>query len=158
MHAVIWTFSGKCRSRDLSHHPTPSKVLGSSLPPTPVSGNLSSLRQRFCPPVNAGSAAPRTELVHSRLSRDACETNKHPRQGFQTATLKPRTTTNCHGGRHVLRRWWGAGGVSLSPGTGNASRPSPLFPRPMEAWFSTFWYVLGWVVWTRARDQGWGQG
>ena len=28
----------------------------------------------------------------------------------------------------------------------------------MEAWFSTFWYVLGWVVWTRARDQGWGQG
>ena len=52
----------------------------------------------------------------------------------------------------------GAGVVSLSPGTGNASRPSPLFPRPMEAWFSTFWYVLGWVVWTRARDQGWGQG
>lgn len=53
----------------------------------------------------------------------------------------------------MLRRWWGAGGVSLSPGTGNASRPSPLFPGPMEAWFSTFWYVLGWVVWTRSPDR-----
>lgn len=56
----------------------------------------------------------------------------------------------------MFRTWWGAGGVSLSPGTGNASRPSPVFPRPMEAWFSTFWYVLGWVVWTRVGDQGWG--
>ena len=43
-------------------------------------------------------------------------------------------------------------------GTGKTAKPSLLFPRPTETWFSTSLYVLGWVVRTRAGDQGWGQG
>lgn len=43
-------------------------------------------------------------------------------------------------------------------GTGITAKPSPIFPRPTETWFSTSLDVLGWVVRTRAGDQGWGQG